>query len=177
MDLVLHSFNGFPAATAVEFDSFLKAAAASGPGATKPTPIEKYLQTHPNAVPFVAQQKPPPESFATTIYFGVNAFALVDKSGKTLVYNVNLLHYEVADATDNVFGPLEQVVARVELVDKQSGQQLAQGSCIGRTGKSVGLGVEWKAWGLARALYKWTSAYYPDAPEEKERPQEEEKKA
>jgi catalase len=82
MDLVLHSFNGFPAATAAEFDSFLKAAAASGPGATKPTPIEKYLQTHPNAVPFVTQQKPPPESFATTIYFGVNAFALVDKSGK-----------------------------------------------------------------------------------------------
>jgi catalase len=82
MDLVMHSFNGFPAATGAEFDSFLKAAAASGPGATKPTPIEKYLQTHPNAVPFVTQQKPPPESLATIIYFGVNAFAFIDKSGK-----------------------------------------------------------------------------------------------
>ncbi len=53
MDLVAHSFNGFPAATAAEFDTFLKAVAASGPGAAKPTPIEKYLQAHPNAVPFV----------------------------------------------------------------------------------------------------------------------------
>lgn len=89
-DLVTHSFNGFPAATAAEFDTFLKAVAASGPGAAKPTPIEKYLQSHPNAVPFVTQQKPPPESFATTPYFGVNAFAFVDASGKktTLRYRI-----------------------------------------------------------------------------------------
>lgn len=85
MDLVMHSFNGFPAATAAEFDKFLKAAAASGPGAAKPTPIEKYLQAHPNAVPFVTQQNPPPESFATTTYFGVNAFAFVDASGKKTI--------------------------------------------------------------------------------------------
>jgi catalase len=90
MDLVTHSFNGFPSATAAEFDTFLKAAAASGPGAAKPTPIEKFLQSHPNAVPFVTQQKPPPESFATTAYFGVNAFAFADASGKktTLRYRM-----------------------------------------------------------------------------------------
>src|SRR6185295_11949583 len=45
MDLVTHSFNGFPSATAADFDAFLKAVAASGPGVAKPTPIEKYLQT------------------------------------------------------------------------------------------------------------------------------------
>jgi catalase len=90
MDLVTHSFNGFPAATAAEFDTFLKAVAASAPGAAKPTPIEKYLQAHPNALPFVTQQKPPPESFATTAYFGVNAFAFVDASAKktTLRYRI-----------------------------------------------------------------------------------------
>ncbi len=90
MDLVAHSFNGFPAATAAEFDTFLKAVAASGPGAAKPTPIEKYLQAHPNAVPFVAQQSPPPESFATTAYFGVNAFGFLDAFGKktTLRYRI-----------------------------------------------------------------------------------------
>jgi catalase len=90
MDLVTHSFNGFPAATAAEFHNFLQAAAASGPGAAKPTPIEKYLQSHPEAVPFVTQQKPPPESFATTAYFGVNAFAFVDAAGKktTLRYRI-----------------------------------------------------------------------------------------
>jgi catalase len=82
MDVVTHSFNGFPAATAADFDQFLKAAAASGPGTAKPTPIEKYLQAHPEAVPFLTQQNPPPESFATTTYFGVNAFAFIDASGK-----------------------------------------------------------------------------------------------
>lgn len=86
MDVVTHSFNGFPAATAADFGAFLKAVAASGPGAAKPTPIEKFLQTHPNAVPFVTQQNPPPESLATTTYFGVNAFAFVGASGgKTVV--------------------------------------------------------------------------------------------
>ncbi|RWO75244.1 MAG: catalase family peroxidase [Mesorhizobium sp.] len=82
MDVVTHSFNGFPAATAADFGQFLKAAAASGSGAAKPTPIEKYLQSHPEAVPFLTKQNPPPESFATTTYFGVNAFGFVDASGK-----------------------------------------------------------------------------------------------
>jgi hypothetical protein len=88
-----------------------------------------------------------------------------DRSGKTLVFNVSIIHYETADAADNVLGPLEQVVARVELADKQSNQVLAQGTAIGRTGKSVGTGTEWKAWGLSRALIKWAKAYYPKSDE------------
>jgi len=79
----------------------------------------------------------------------------MDPRGKTLVFNVAVIHYETADTTDNVLGPLEQVVARVELVDKSSGKVLATGNAIGRTGKSVGLGVDWKARGLAKALIKW----------------------
>src|SRR6186713_648364 len=51
MDLVTHSFNGFPAATANDFHVFLQAVAASGPGVAKPTPIEQYLKAHPNALP------------------------------------------------------------------------------------------------------------------------------
>lgn len=120
MDLVTHSFNGFPAATAAEFDTFLKAAAASGPGAAKPTPIEKYLQAHPNAVPFVTQQKPPPESFATTAYFGVNAFAFVDASGKKTVLRYQIVpqagekYLDTASAASK--GPnylMEEIAARV----------------------------------------------------------------
>jgi len=85
MDLVTHSFNGFPAPTAKEFGAFLKAVAASAPGTPKPTPIEQYLEAHPKALPFVTQQNPPPESFATTTYFGVNAFAFVDATGKRTI--------------------------------------------------------------------------------------------
>ena len=95
-----------------------------------------------------------------------------DKAGKTLAYNIDLLHYEKGNAKDQVFGPLEEVVAQVDLVDKQSGQVVASGVAVGRTGKTVGQGVKWKAWGLSRALYRWTSAYYPNAPEEKERPEQ-----
>ena len=82
MDLVTHSFNGFPAANAAQFGEFLKAAAASGPDVPSPKPIETYLQAHPEALPFVTQQNPPPESLATTTYFGVNAFAFTDAAGK-----------------------------------------------------------------------------------------------
>jgi catalase len=120
MDLVTHSFNGFPAATAAEFDAFLKAVAASGPGAAKPTAIEKYLQAHPNAVPFVTQQKPPPESFATTAYFGVNAFALVDTSGKKTTVRYRIIpeagekYLDASTAASK--GPnylMEEIAARV----------------------------------------------------------------
>jgi catalase len=120
MDLVTHSFNGFPAATSAEFDTFLKAAAASGPGAAKPTPIERYLQTHPNAAPFVTQQKPPPESFATTAYFGVNAFAFVDASGKKTILRYRIIpeagekYLDAATAASK--GPnylMEEIAARV----------------------------------------------------------------
>ncbi len=82
--------------------------------------------------------------------------------GKTLVFDVTIIHYEKADTEDNVFGPLEQVVARVRLLDKESGEVLAEGNAIGRTGKTVGLGAETKAEGLARALIKWVEDYWSD---------------
>jgi catalase len=120
MDLVTHSFNGFPAATAAEFHGFLKAAAASGPGAAKPTPIEKYLQAHPNAVPFATQQNPPPESLATTAYFGVNAFAYVNASGRKTILRYRIVptagekYLDAATATSK--GPnylMEEIAGRV----------------------------------------------------------------
>jgi|ERR1043166_261337 hypothetical protein len=91
-----------------------------------------------------------------------------DHSGKTVVFDVTIVHYETADKTDNVFGPLEQVVAKVQLVDKETHQPLAEGVAIGRTGKSVGLGTEWKAWGLSKGLLKWAKDYYPKGKDDKE---------
>lgn len=88
-----------------------------------------------------------------------------DPSGKALIFNVSVIHYEEADTADNIFGPLEQVVARVELVDKASGEVIAAGNAVGRTGKTVGLGPDKKADGLAKALIDWATDYYPE-PEE-----------
>lgn len=81
-------------------------------------------------------------------------------SGKTAVFHVTILHYEAADLTDHVLGPLEQVIAKVQLVDKDTGNVIASGNALGRTGKTVGMGTGAKAEGLAKALIKWASDYY-----------------
>jgi catalase len=80
-DLVILSFNGFPVATAEEFRDFLLAIAASGPDAPKPTEFEKFLGTHPAAKAFVETPKPPPVSYATLPYFGINAFKFTNAKG------------------------------------------------------------------------------------------------
>ena len=80
-DIVSISANGFPVATPEDFLEFLRAAAQSGPDAPKPTPIENFLGTHPAAVTFVTTPHPPPVSFATLTFYGVNAFKFTNATG------------------------------------------------------------------------------------------------
>ncbi len=80
LDIVAHSFNGFPTPTAAEFGVLLRAIAASGPGAAKPTALDRYLGSHPAAKTFLTTQKTP-ASYATAIYFGVNAFTFTNRAG------------------------------------------------------------------------------------------------
>ena len=80
-DVVSHSFNGFPTATAAEFRELLLAIGASGAGAAKPTLLDAFLDVHPIAKTFLTTQKPPPESYATLSYFGVNAFQFANSNG------------------------------------------------------------------------------------------------
>lgn len=80
-DIVVLSFNGFPVATAEEFRDFLLAVAASGPDAPKPTAFENFLGSHPTAKAFVEGPKPPPVSFATLAYFGINTFKFTNARG------------------------------------------------------------------------------------------------
>ena len=77
-DVVSHSFNGFPTATSAEFRELLLAIGSSGAGSSKPTALERFLASHPIAKTFLTTQKPPPESYATLSYFGVNAFQFTD---------------------------------------------------------------------------------------------------
>ncbi|MBA5866212.1 MAG: catalase [Nitrospira sp. CR1.3] len=89
-DLVVLSYNGFPVATAEEFRDFLLAIAASGPDAPKPTAIEKFLSAHPAAKTFVETPKPPPASYATLPYFGINAFKFTNSKGGTTLARYQL---------------------------------------------------------------------------------------
>ena len=77
-DIVAHSFNGFPSATAADFRDLLIAIGSSGPNAAKPTPLDTYLSTHPAAQAFLTAPKPAPASYATLPYFGVNTFAFTN---------------------------------------------------------------------------------------------------
>lgn len=81
-DIVAHSFNGFPVATADEFRELMIAMAASGPGVSKPTPLDSFLSAHPSAKTFLESQIPPPTSYATVSYFGVNTFKFSNGEGK-----------------------------------------------------------------------------------------------
>jgi catalase len=80
-DIVLLSYNGFPAATAEEFRDFLLAIAASGPDAPKPTAFDKFLSAHPAAKAFVEGPNPQSVSFATQSYFGINSFKFTNAAG------------------------------------------------------------------------------------------------
>jgi catalase len=52
-DILAHCFNGFPAPSADDFKAFLLALGASGPGASKPTPLDVYLAAHSVAKTFL----------------------------------------------------------------------------------------------------------------------------
>src|SRR5436305_1940305 len=57
-DIVSHSTDGFPTRTGQEFLEMLQAVAASSSSKESPSPIEKFLGTHPAALAFVQTPKP-----------------------------------------------------------------------------------------------------------------------
>jgi catalase len=82
VDIINHSFNGFPVANADEFATLLRAIGTSGAGVAKPTPLDDFLASHPIAKTFLTTQKPAPVSYATLAYYGVNAFKYTNAKGK-----------------------------------------------------------------------------------------------
>jgi catalase len=82
-DIVAHAHNGFPTRTGEEFLEFLRAALASGPGATNPPPIVAFLAAHPAAKAFIEAPKPIPSSFARQPYFAVTAFKFTNAAGQS----------------------------------------------------------------------------------------------
>ncbi len=46
------------------------------------SPVQVFLKNHPAALAFVQAPKPPPSSFAREMYWGVNAYNLINSEGK-----------------------------------------------------------------------------------------------
>ena len=81
-DIISNAFNGFAVANGEDFLALLRAVAESGKDASKPTPLDKFLEGHPKIKKVVTTPKPTPASFATEPYFGVNAFLFTNAEGK-----------------------------------------------------------------------------------------------
>src|SRR6476620_5330822 len=105
-DLVMHSYNGFPTATADEFRELLIALAASGKDAPKPTPLEQFFETHPIAKTFLTAEKPAPVSFASLPYFGVNSFKFTNAKGDS-----TFVRYQMEPEGDAQYLTKEQLAA------------------------------------------------------------------
>lgn len=80
-DMVTNSLKFFPAGTAEDFRDLLQAIIASPPDAPKPTKLEQFFASHPNA-PKAFGTAATPDSYADEEYHGINAFIFVDKAGR-----------------------------------------------------------------------------------------------
>lgn len=89
MDIVANSLAFFPVRTGEEFHELLSAAAASGPDAPRPTPIQAFMEAHP-AAPKALGSVATPTSFARETYNGINAFVFVDAAGQRRPFRFRL---------------------------------------------------------------------------------------
>lgn len=56
-----------------------------------PTPLEAFQETHPAAKAFLTARDPPPASYATTTYFGVNSFKFVNEKDAVTIGRYQLI--------------------------------------------------------------------------------------
>lgn len=147
MDIVSHSFNGFPVSTTDEFRTFLLAISKSGPGAPHPSPIEQFLDSHPIAKTFLTSQKPPSVSYATLSYFGVNAFQFKNKNNV-----VTFVRYQFIPVKGEEFlSPDEVKAAGPDYLSKEIVKRITDGPVayqmyaqISEPGDSIGdPGIAW----------------------------------
>jgi catalase len=83
-DIVVISVERFPVKTPEDFLGLLTAIKDSANSQAKPTPIEAFLEQHPETLTFVQLPKPAPVSYATEKFHGINAFEFENEQGKTI---------------------------------------------------------------------------------------------
>ena len=80
-DMVVVSLKFFPVGTGEDFRDLLLAISASPPDAPKPTMLDQFFASHPNA-PKAFGTVATPDSFAHEQYYGIDAFVFVSKTGQ-----------------------------------------------------------------------------------------------
>ena len=84
-------------------------------------------------------------------------------AGKTLLIQGDVIYYETAAVSGQLFGPMEEAIANVVLVDKASSKVIAKATCVGRSNSTTSQGVDTKAEGLAEAIADWIAKHSPKA--------------
>ena len=59
------------------------------------------------------------------------------------------------------FGPLEEAVVEIKLIDKATAKEIGSATCVGRSTETVNLGLEKKAQGIAKAVVDWIQSKRP----------------
>src|SRR5580658_709610 len=123
-DMVTNSFKFFPVGTGEDFRDLLQAIVASPADAPKPTKLEQFFASHPNA-PRAIGSLPIPDSFADEEYHGIDAFIFVNKSGQRqavryVIAPEKLVHITPEEAAkqspDYLFDDLAKRIAQRPLV-------------------------------------------------------------
>jgi catalase len=123
-DMVTNSFKFFPVGTGEDFRDLLQAIVASPADAPKPTKLEQFFASHPNAPKAIASL-PIPDSFADEEYHGIDAFIFVNKSGQRqavryVIAPEKLVHITPEEAAkrspDYLFDDLAKRIAQRPLV-------------------------------------------------------------
>lgn len=120
-DLLLHSYDGFPAASAAEFVDFLIAMGHSPAGTARPSALDVYAASHPPAAAFLAAPKPAPRSYVSQPYFGVNTFKFTNAAGAVVFGRYRMVPLEMA----SYLGPRQRATAAPDYLSSELRQELA----------------------------------------------------
>jgi len=120
-DLIMHSFNGFPAATAAGFVEFLTAMGQSPAGSPHPTALDRYADGHRQAKAFLDAAMPAPASFTTQPYFGVNTFIFTNSFNKVTYGRYRMVPLAAASYLDRG----AQAAARADYLRREIRTRLA----------------------------------------------------
>lgn len=121
LDIEANQHGNFIVATFDEFAVFLRAVGATKPDTPHPTPVEKFLATHPTAKTFLASRTYP-ISYAQATYWGINSLKFTNAKGRSAFVRYRL----VPRAGEHYLTPEERKAQSVSYLQDEIVQRVAK---------------------------------------------------